>query len=82
MKVWKITFKDGTSQQANNYHHLTHGGQEYLIKESIITKKETIEGKLWWKKIINRPEEELHTILVILKENVLKIELVDAEDAK
>jgi len=82
MKVWKITFKDGTSQQANNYFHLAHGNREYIIKERIITNKEITEGKLWWKKTIIKPEEELHAILVIPIDNVFKAELIDVEDAK
>lgn len=81
MRIWKITFKDGTSQQANNYFHLTHGEYEYIIKERIITNKETTEGKLWWKKTIIKPEEELHAILVVPIENVLKMELIDVEDS-
>lgn len=82
MEVWKITFRDGTSQQANNYFHLWHGEHEYIIKERIITNKETIEGKLWWKKTIVKPEEELRAILVIPIDNIWKNLYIQTEKFK
>lgn len=82
MKIWKITFKDGTSQQANNYYHLSHGEHEYIIKEKVMEEEEIVTDILWWKKKTKIFKTELYGILVIPTENVLKAELIEVEDMK
>ena len=77
MKTWKITLKDGTSFQANNYHHLAHLTDKYIISEKILLEGEEIIGYLWWKRTIPIQKEILHTIVVIPKENILKAELTE-----
>ena len=77
MKAWKITFKNGDSVWQSNYSHLAHG-EEYTISEWITKEKDIIVGSLWWKKTKTIKEKKLHGIFITPKENVLKVELVDA----
>ena len=74
MKSWAVTFKDGHTEQQENWYQLNHGDRDYTIKELLILEEEVQVGHLWWKKTVKKPIEKLSAVITIPIENVLKIE--------